>query len=199
MAPEEIEDLLQRAAEGDSDAWETIIATYAGLLRSVVCGFRLNEAESKDALQTVWLRLIENLHTIRDPSRLPAWLCTTARHVCLETLRTRARNARMTRDGGFRDPGDGDACSDVAARDDGPEVAALRAEHDRLLGPAIATLSERDQALVRLLMDVKSPNYREISEKLGMPIGSIGPTRARRLGRLRSALEHAGVHDAALT
>jgi RNA polymerase sigma factor (sigma-70 family) len=160
MEPEEITDLLQQAAEGDSEAWEVIVATYAGLLRSVVRGFRLNEAETKDALQNTWLRLIENLHTIRDPSALPGWLCTTARRVCLETVRTRARDARMTKDVGFRDSDGGDACSDVAAPDDGPEIAALRAEHGRLLKPAIATLSERDQALLRLLMEVKSPNYR---------------------------------------
>jgi RNA polymerase sigma factor (sigma-70 family) len=199
MTSEEINDLLQRAAEGDSEAWEALVATYAGLLRSVVRGFRLSDAEAKDALQTIWLRLIENLHTIRDPSRLAGWLCTTARRTCLETVRMRARHARMTTDAGYRNEGEGDPCGEIAARDDGPEVLLLRAEHSRLLSPAIATLSERDQALLHLLMEVKSPNYREISEKLGMPIGSIGPTRARILGRLRTALEQAGVHDAALT
>jgi RNA polymerase sigma factor (sigma-70 family) len=199
MAPEEITVLVERAAAGDSDAWEAIVQEHANLVRSVVCRFRLGTAETSDALQTIWLRLIENLHSLRDPVCLPAWLCTTARRVCIQTIHARDRNSQVARDAGVLANGGVRAYGDVLARDDGPEVIAVKAEQSRALQHAVATLSERDQTLMRLLIEAERPNYREIGQKLGMPIGSIGPTRARILARLRNALEDVGVRDAAST
>jgi RNA polymerase sigma factor (sigma-70 family) len=199
MAPEEIAAVVRRAAAGDSEAWETIVQEYANLLRSVVRDFRLGPAETSDALQTIWLRLIEKLHTIRDPACLPAWLITTAQRVCLETIRARSRYSRAVQESGILVNGGVRGCCDVSARDEGPEVMAVKADQGRALQVALATLSQRDQILMRLLVEDDRPNYREISRKLGMPIGSIGPTRARILARLRIALEEAGVRDAAST
>jgi RNA polymerase sigma factor (sigma-70 family) len=190
--------LLRLASEGDQAAWNAIVAEYTGLLRSVVRGFRLAEAEAADAVQTTWLRLVEHLGALRDPACLPGWLRTTASRVCLETIRSGSREFPADCWGGSGDSDRTGYRPEVAADEDGPEDEVVRAEHRRLLRNAVAGLAQRDQALLRLLTCAEPPSYREIGDLLGMPVGSIGPTRARILGRLRAALEKEGVHDAAL-
>src|SRR3712207_9243871 len=87
MEPAEVTMLVHRAAEGDPVAWDAIVDEYAGLLWSVVRGFRLNEAQAADAVQTTWLRLVEHVADLREPQHLAGWLKTTASRVCLQVIR----------------------------------------------------------------------------------------------------------------
>lgn len=180
--------LVRRAAEGDEAAWNEIVDRYAGLLWSVVRGFRLGDAQAADAVQTTWLRLLEHLPAVREPERLGGWLRTTARRVCLEVLREARREepADLSEEHArFGCPATADA--------DGPEGCALRRDREAAVRRAVLTLPERQQRLLALLVADPQPSYEEIGTRLGMPVGSIGPTRARILARLRGALEAADV------
>jgi RNA polymerase sigma factor (sigma-70 family) len=194
MSSAEVTVLVRRAAAGQQAAWEELVDQYSPLVSSVVRGFRLGETQAADAAQTTWLRLVEHLTDIRDPERLPGWLRTTARRACLAIIRESGREqltesvddlgttADRYRDAGY----------------DGPEVRVLRQDQQALVRRALADLSERQRALLALLVASPRLSYAEIGARLDMPVGSIGPTRARILARLREALEMADLHDLAL-
>src|SRR3712207_8075199 len=95
MEPAEVTVLVHRAAEGDAAAWNAIVDEYAGLLWSVVRGFRLNEAQAADAVQTTWLRLVEHVADLREPEHVAGWLKTTASRVCLQVIR-QGRREQLT-------------------------------------------------------------------------------------------------------
>jgi RNA polymerase sigma factor (sigma-70 family) len=170
--------LLARAAQGDQRAWDELVAEHSRLLWSVARSFRLDAADANDVVQTTWLRLLEHLDRIEDPARLIGWLVTTARREAMRVLRRSGRERPVVEDTVLDRP------------DDAPPVdaALLRNERDRALWQAYAGLSERCRQLLRVA--VTHPKaYDEISVALGMPIGSIGPTRGRCLSQLRALLE----------
>jgi RNA polymerase sigma factor (sigma-70 family) len=176
-------ELVGAAATGDRQAWDELVDRYSGLLWSIAMAYRLGRADAADVVQTVWLRLLENLDKLRDPDRVGAWLATTARRECQRTL-VRTSRVLPTDDDWRLEPRDAAVPT--------PEVVALASERDRLLWTAFAQLSEQCQGLLRILM-VASPSYEVVAAALGMPIGSIGPTRARCLGRLRRRLSASGI------
>ena len=195
MAPGEVTVLVHRAAEGDPAAWNAIVEEYAGLLWSVVRGFRLNEAQAADAVQTTWLRLVEHVADLREPGHVAGWLKTTAQRVCLQVIRQGGREQLTEWD---EDSGPGSGVRYDGPDEDGPEAAALRREHQVLVRRALAELPDRHRQLMELLMASPPISYQDISARLGMPIGSIGPTRARILAGLREALTTVGLRDLAL-
>ena len=177
--------LVKCADEGDHEAWNALVDRYTGLLWSVAAAHRLAPADAADVVQTTWLRLVEKLHQIREPNRLPAWLVTTARRECLRVL-GRARREEIG------------AADDLAAdlpdeREDPPETALLLDERDATLWRCFRQLPERCQTILRILMASPVPSYADVSDALGLPIGSIGPTRGRCLDRLRVLARSAGL------
>lgn len=174
------EELLAAAARGDQSAWEVLVQRHAGLLWSVARGFRLDTADAGDAIQTTWLRLVENLDRIKDPERLGGWLASTLRHECIRMLR---------RSGRERPGGAADEFADVPDGGDPLDAGLLTHERDAALWTALARLSQRCQQLLRVLMASPPLPYVEVSDLLEMPIGSIGPARARCLGQLRRVAE----------
>jgi RNA polymerase sigma factor (sigma-70 family) len=169
--------IVAAAARGDESAWKQLVDRYTGLLWGVARAHQLTGSDAADVVQTSWLRLVEHLPEIRNPGCIGAWLATTARRECLRTLR---RSARLQ-------PADG---IELLADEEVPDVDAqvLRGERDAALWRAFSRLPARDRALLRLLSSDPAPSYEEIAAALGMPIGSIGPTRARALDRLRRNL-----------
>jgi RNA polymerase sigma factor (sigma-70 family) len=163
---------------GDPEAWAEIVRRFEDILRAVVRGHRLSSADAADVIQTTWLRLAENLDRLHDPSRVGAWLATTARRECLRTLRKLSRERPAEN---LPEPPHGG----VAPFD----RRLLQAERDTALWAAFARLSPRDQRLLRMLVADPQPSYEEIGTALAMPTGSIGPTRGRALQRLRCGLE----------
>ena len=186
-----VTDLVRRAAQGDQRAWQGIVDEFGGLVWSVARGFRLSEAQTADVVQTTWLRLVEHLTDLREPERLPGWLRTTTRRACLAAVRDHCREQPVD---------DVEPSSTPlrwnAADDAGPETSAVRRDQQVLVRQAVATLPPRQRALLGALVSSPPMSYEEISAGLGIPVGSIGPTRARILARLRTTLEAAGVHDA---
>lgn len=178
-----IQELVAAALEGDQAAWQQIVDRHAGLVWSVVRGFRLGEAESSDVAQTVWLRLVENLPRIHQPAALPGWLATTARRECIRALRRAQREV----------PTESALDAEGEAPDeDSPEWHLLADERQRAVWRAVSTLARRCQLLLRALAYDAGHSYAEISAALDMPVGSIGPTRSRCLQQLRRALEPDG-------
>lgn len=171
-----LEALVRAAAGGDQAAWDAIVDRFQGLVWATARSHRLSPADAADVAQTTWLRLVENLGRIREPERVGAWLATTARRESLRLIRLRGREL----------PSD-DADAFESADEEGPELALLRDERDTLLWRAFAKLSDRCQALLRLLVAPEEPSYEEIGAALDMPIGAIGPTRIRCLEKLRVA------------
>jgi RNA polymerase sigma factor (sigma-70 family) len=171
--------LLAAAGAGDQRSWEAIVQRYAGLVWSVARSYRLGTADAADVCQATWLRLVEHLHDIRDSGRLGAWLATTARREALGLLRRAGRDAPATDpiEMDWPDAGDAPVDHDV-----------LREERDVELWQAFGMLPHSCQQLLRVLLAEPSPSYAEASAALGMPVGSIGPTRARCLDTLRRKL-----------
>lgn len=176
-----LEDLIHAANGGDQEAWEAIVDRFAGLVWSTARAHRLAPGDAADVAQTTWLRLVENLDRIKDPERLGAWLATTARRECLRHIRLRGRELVTGEESLFETPYEGHA-----------DQALLARERNAALRGAFARISERCQALLRLLAAPESLSYDEIGAALSMPIGAIGPTRARCLEQLRRTPEMAG-------
>src|SRR3954451_7021625 len=176
----EVADLVQAAAEGDQVAWDELVDRFNGLVWSVARAHRLSTVDASDVVQTTWLRLVEHLGRLQEPERVGAWLATTARRECLRTLRHSARQLPTE-----------EVPETVAEAQ--VDSALLLEERDRALWQAFGGLSERCQTLLRILVSDPPPSYEDIGAALDMPIGSIGPTRARCLERLRGLAEGEGV------
>jgi RNA polymerase sigma factor (sigma-70 family) len=175
----DLAELVGAAALGDEAAWHEIVDRFTPLLVRVVLGYRLSAAELEDVAQTVWLRLIEQLDDLREPRALPGWIVTTARR---EALRSARRMARVKP----QDPLD-DAWSSRLVSEDEPDAEMEREARHLALLEGFATLNARQRELLTLLVLDPPLSYTQISRRLGIPIGAIGPTRARALDRLRNS------------
>ncbi|MFC4946129.1 RNA polymerase sigma factor [Pseudonocardia sp. GCM10023141] len=168
--------LLAAAGAGDQASWDELVTRHNGLLWGIARGYRLGVADTGDAVQTTWLRLVENLDRIQDPERLAGWLATTVRRECLRVLRRTGRER----------PGpDLDEIGDLPDHADPLDAGLLADERDAALWRALAAISARCQQLLRVLMSSPPPAYAEVAVALDMPIGSIGPSRQRCLDQLR--------------
>jgi len=177
----DIAQLVRNAAKGDRQAWERLVSQYSRLLWAMTRDFRLAESDAADVVQATWLRLLEHIDRIEYPERIGSWLATTARHECLRHL---AAHNRVI-------PVEDDDVAFSAALAHQPEVdeRLLADERARAVREALSTLPTRSQRLLELLMADPPVSYTEISNELGLPIGSIGPTRGRCLDRLRPMLQ----------
>ena len=178
-------ELVAQARRGERTAWSALVERYLPLIRAVARGYRLNDADVDDVGQTVCLRLLENIARIREPAALAAWITTTARH---ESLRLARNNCQIIP----VDPLDEANNNTIAADQSEPDAYLLRAELAQALRAGLRYLPQTQRHLLLLLTADQTRSYREISQLLAMPIGSIGPTRARGLARLRATQ---AVHD----
>jgi RNA polymerase sigma factor (sigma-70 family) len=179
-----IADLLSCAGDGDPTAWEEILRRYSTLVWATVRSFRLQEADTLDAVQTTWLRLAGNAHEIRHPQRLGAWLATTARRECLRILRhiTTIQHSSQTIQEAASDPSTG------------PEHITIEAETARSLWEHVDELPPRRRTVLRALFTDDPQPYSQIATTTGIPPGGIGPTRNRALRQLREKLDKHNVH-----
>jgi RNA polymerase sigma factor (sigma-70 family) len=178
-------DLLDRAGRGEPRAWRELVDEFSGLAWAITRAHRLSDADAADVTQATFARLVENLDRLRDPLSVGAWLATTARRECFAVLRQQTRVLPVGDD--MPDALDAGAPSH--------DAALIARERDEALWHAFERLSSRDQALLRMLIADPTPSYEEISAALQMPIGSLGPTRARALERLRGHARDLDVLD----
>lgn len=180
-AQADIADLVLAARAGDERAWACLVERFQPRLRHVARGYRLSQRDIEDVLQTTWLRLFVHVEELRDPRAIGAWLATTTKRECLRLLQAQVRELLSD---------DPELGSDGA--EDGPETELLAAERRAILNRALGTLPERHRRLMTLLASEEGTDYAHISRMLAMPVGSIGPIRARSLARLQ---RHAELHS----
>ena len=168
--------LVKASVDHDEEAWNELVRRFAGLVAFVIRHYRLSAADTQDVSQLVWLRLVEHLSDIREPSALPGWLATTTRHECERYLRVNGRSVAM-------DP----LTMRLTDKADGPEIdeLLLAAERRQVLLDGLRELTDQQRELLLMLTADPPYAYAEISRILGIPIGSIGPTRSRVLDKLR--------------
>lgn len=186
LTPERSTELVIAAASGDRGAWEELVGAYAGLVWAIIRNHRLNSGDAADVSQTTWLRLVENVGRIQEPSRVGAWLATTTRRECLRVIGQSRRLVLLA------NAEDYDA---AAPYEPGVDHALLAAERDEEVRRGLQQLSPRCQELLELLMLDPPPSYEEVSAAMGIPIGSIGPTRGRCLSRLHEILAASGTAE----
>jgi RNA polymerase sigma factor (sigma-70 family) len=182
--------LVRLAAEGDRQAWECLVDQYARLIWSITAEFKLLESDAADVAQTTWLRLLEHIDRIEYPDRLGFWLAATARNECLRSLAARKRVVLGHDDAELNNAAAYGAVA-YGAVAHGPEIdeRLLADERAAVVRDALSRLPRRWQRLLELLMADPPASYADISDELGLPIGSIGPTRGRCLARLRVLLQ----------
>ena len=173
----EVIDLVTRARCGDRSAWDQLVDRYSSLIWSICHRWQLDRTDAEDVGQAVWLRLVEQLDNLRDPAALPGWLATTTQREC-----SRARRSRCRLAAGGQVP-DAEKLPDEQAAT--AEDVLFMAERHAALRAAFTDLPANWQQLLTLLTTDPPTPYAEISVKLGIPVGSIGPNRSRCLDRLR--------------
>lgn len=182
-------DLIRACRQGDPLAWERLVRRFERLIYTVPRRAGLGADEAADVFQTVFMRLHEHLHALQQPERVQAWLVTTARRETLRLLLERRRNSvgRVAADGA---DGEADAAAELADPDPLPEALLDELQQRHRARRALEALGEPCRGLLGLLYGAdEAPPYAEIAARLGMPVGSIGPTRARCLAKLRDAME----------
>ena len=178
--------LVARAARGDPGAWDEIVERYAPLVWSICARFQLSSHDREDVSQSVWLLLVAQLGKLREPAALPGWIATTTQRECLRVVMAARKSERLG-------TGLDDALQFVDHTIIDEEI--LMAERNAALRAACAELPTRCQQLLAMLTSDPPCSYAQISEKLQIPMGSIGPQRARCLERLRRSAALAWLDD----
>jgi RNA polymerase sigma factor (sigma-70 family) len=177
--------LMNAARQGSDDALGQIVTEFSPLMWHIARAAGLSPGDAEDVLQTVWMRLVEQLNDIRTPAALAGWLATTTRR---EAWKVRAAERRQI-------PADQESFTGLPDQGPGSEEQVMVDDQRRTLWAAIRQLSPRCQELLRIVAFAPRPDYAAVAAGLGMPIGSIGPTRGRCLAKLRALLP-AGVEEA---
>ncbi len=170
-----VADLVTSARNGNKQAWDGLVERYAPLIWSICRRYRLGAGDAEDVGQAVWLHLVEHLDSLRDADALPGWLATTTRRECSRVLRATCKLRA-----------DGQVLENMADEQTATaEHELLVAERNAALREAFARLSPGGQRLLAMLISDPPVPYTEISARLCIPVGSIGPSRRRYLERLR--------------
>jgi RNA polymerase sigma factor (sigma-70 family) len=170
----ELEEIVLAAAGGDAAGWSALVERFTARIRRVARLHRLPPADVDDVIQATWLRLLEHIDSVREPAAVGAWLDTTARRESLRVIGMARREL----------PTDAPLRVDEVAEQDA-EREAVEGERRAALSAGIARLSGPQERVMRALLAHPTHSYAELSRTLDTPIGSIGPTRARSLARLR--------------
>jgi RNA polymerase sigma factor (sigma-70 family) len=170
--------VVRAATAGDGRAVAALVARFDPPLRATARSYGLDRWDVDDVLQQTWMQFLEHGMTLREPAAVKGWLITTTRRHCLRVLQGHVRECLSD------DPADG------RAGDDGALEARLVADETRAaIDASFTRLTARQRSLLTLLLEEPDLSYQDVGERLGLPIGSIGPTRARSLDRLRDCRE----------
>lgn len=176
---------FERWAGGDAVALDELVRVMTPVLWHVVRAYRLTTELAEDVVQTTWLSLVKSRASIQEPAAVGGWLTTTARREAWKVAKATGRGI----------PVEDDELSRRLPDEDSAEAEVVRRDGDERLWQAVERLSERCQALLRIVAFEHRPDYTTIAANLGMPVGSIGPTRGRCLQKLRTMIEKNGDHD----
>jgi RNA polymerase sigma factor (sigma-70 family) len=166
--------LVSTAVNGDPEAWRLLVTRFAPVVRAAARRHRLSDFDADEVAQRTWLALFQNLSRLNEPEALGAWVSTTARRECLRLLRQSSRELPMA------EPPVGASNGETEDEDE-----RIVAERSAALRRALARVPEHQRVLLNALTADPAPSYEQVSRKLGIPVGSIGPTRLRCVARLR--------------
>jgi RNA polymerase sigma factor (sigma-70 family) len=177
-----VAELARDAAAGHERAWDRLVGRLDPLVRGVVRGYRLSAADAEDVVQITWLHAFRHLPSLREPAAFPKWLTVTARRQSLRALQRGCRELPL-----------GEPPVEREAEAETVEQVVIEREQRAAVRAAVGRLPGRQRTLMGAMLRRPGVSYDELSELLGMPMGSIGPTRERALRRLRDdiALGHA--------
>jgi len=173
----DLTELVVAAVDGSRSAWNVLVERFSPLVTALTRRFGLNHSDAEDVAQTVWLRLVEHLARLREPRALPGWIATTTRN---ESLRVLSAQNRVD----LVDP-QTDARLDTTTSDDDVAMNLLLAERRQAVNAGLEVLRAPQRELLLLTVADPPMSYRQISQRLNMPTGSIGPIRARCLKNLK--------------
>ncbi|HLM60336.1 MAG TPA: sigma-70 family RNA polymerase sigma factor [Pyrinomonadaceae bacterium] len=178
------EELVNACRGGDETAWETIVYKYQNMLFAIPKRAGLSQDLAADVLQDVFKTLFEKLDAIEQPQYLRAWLTTTARHKTIHLIQreTRGKTASLFDD-------ENNLRYEVQDETPPPDENLIRLEKEIQVEAAIGKIDERCRRLLWLLyFETETISYDRIADMLNIPVGSIGPTRARCLQKLAKFL-----------
>lgn len=185
--------LVEGARSGCPTSWREIVDRYDNGLQQAARAHRLDPATAADVVQQTWLAAVTHIEALRDAEALGGWLHAILRRTCLRVINLRRTEAPSADDGNSTESPRNGWSAMMHTETRSPEEEVLRGEQRMLVRTARHRLSHRDQDLLVLLMEEPRRPYAEISRRLGMPVGSIGPTRNRCLDKLRRELATLGV------
>ena len=171
--------LLKAAQEGSRDGLGQIVEELTPLLWRVARAQGLSSQDAEDAVQAGWIALVGNLGQLRDPGALTSWLLVVVKRESWRVKAARGRERSV----------ETETLSDLIDPSASPEEAVLEDERGRAVRRALGRLPERCQQLMRVVAFAQRPDYDAVAAALGMPRGSIGPTRGRCLAKLRVLLD----------
>lgn len=174
---------FRRWRAGEESALDELVTLMSPVLWQVVRATGLSQEAAEDVVQSTWLSLVRGADRISDPQAVSGWLCTTARR---EAWRVRKLSRRSL-------PVEDEALEFRVPSQPSAESVTVANDQQQQLWGALARLDERCQRLLRIVAFEQRPDYGRISAELGMPVGSIGPTRGRCLAKLQTELTKAGV------
>ncbi|HEX7717410.1 MAG TPA: sigma-70 family RNA polymerase sigma factor [Marmoricola sp.] len=171
-----------RWRDGDSTGLEDLVRLLSPVLWQVVRATGLDRDRAEDVVQTTWIALVDHADSITSPQAIAAWLCTSARREAWRAGRQATRER----------PTDDQVLTSDLPHEESPEGRVILDDEAELLRQCLGRLPERCQKLLRIVAAGPRPNYTDVASTLGMPVGSIGPTRGRCLDKLRHELIEAG-------
>jgi RNA polymerase sigma factor (sigma-70 family) len=181
-SPQSARELLTGASEGQWEAWDEIISRYGGLVTHAAMKIGLGHSDAADVAQQTWVQLWKRGHQVREPDRLAAWLVATARREAIR-LATSSRRYVLCADASDEHA--------MSARTAVRDVYAVEQGFDWAIEQALNRLPPRYRTLLRLLSSDLELSYSEVAERMGVPIGSIGPMRMRAIRMLEKTPEFA--------
>lgn len=180
--------LVKRCQKGDTDAWGELVDRFADFVYSVARRHRLGTEEAEDVFQTTFQALYAAINQIDNPNALPKWLGVTASRSCQRIIRLRGNSVSLQTEAA-------DLTELLASEDVSAEEASMQACDALTLRESLVKLGGRCKKLLESLYFVEDATYQQISEDIGIPLGAIGPTRARCLDKLRKILREVGFFD----
>jgi len=179
------EALVQACLGGDQRAWDELVDRYGRLVYAIPRRMGLSPMDADDVFQEVFATLVRSLGSLRDQRRLAGWLITTTRRECWRRGRAAAQRRET------------EMAETIADGGSEPIDDVVRWEREQAVRQALRRLDERCRALLTaLFLEASAPSYEEIAAHLGMPVGSIGPTRARCFRKLDAILRELGFDGA---
>lgn len=182
-----ISELVDGARNGDQDSWSELVERHQPIIDAVTRRYRLGREDAADVSQTVWLQLTSHLDAIREPRALPGWIKVTAEREAFRMIRVGRRTTSLEPLAGFYESQTNATDLRFSSVIDEVDADLLRTEEQLAVREGLATLKPNQRDLLLMLVAEPAVPYSQISSELGLPIGSIGPTRARCLRKLLSA------------